>query len=43
MSAVLPPDPAINTTLLCLTGLLNHHGRELEPAQARPRLWVGRP
>ena len=33
MSAVLPPDPAINTTLLCLTGLLNHHGRELEPAR----------
>ena len=33
MSAVLPPDPTINTTLLCLTGLLNHHGRELEPAR----------
>jgi subfamily B ATP-binding cassette protein HlyB/CyaB len=33
MSAVLPPDPTVNTTLLCLAGLLNHHGRELEPAR----------
>ncbi len=33
MSTVLAPDPTINTTLLCLTGLLNRHGRDLEPAR----------
>lgn len=33
MSTVITPNPTPNTTLLCLTGLLNRHGRELEPAR----------